>query len=155
MWKNAIFDKYTKFNAPPQVFVSLNEPNGLELWKRSHVLFCSQVVKWHFAARELFFFVLFNSFLVIQITGVKNFTNKNVSVTSPLSCISSPKIVVALHKPWAYTTTSGWLRGWSLFVLAGRVFSPVRILYWKKCEFDVHMEMSDTSTTEWRFVFSI
>ena len=128
MWKNAIFDKYTKFNAPPQVFVSLNEPNGLELWKRSHVLFCSQVVKWHFAARELFFFVLFNSFLVIQITGVRNFTNKNVSVTNPLSCISPPKIVVALHKPWAYTTTSGWLRGWSLFVLAGRVFSPVRIL---------------------------
>ena len=155
MWKNAIFDKYTKFNAPPQVFVSLNEPNGLELWKRSHVLFCSQVVKWHFAARELFFFVLFNSFLVIQITGVRNFTNKNVSVTSPLSCISSPKIVVALHKPWAYTPTSGWLRGWSLFVLAGWVFSPVRILYWKKCEFDVHMEISDTSTTEWKFVFSI
>ena len=59
MWKNAIFDKYTKFNAPPQVFVSLNEPNGLLYFVVLFgVLFCSQVVKWHFAARELLFFCL-------------------------------------------------------------------------------------------------
>ena len=69
--------------------------------------------------------------VILQMTGVKNFTNKNVSVTSPLSCISPPKIVVTLHKPWAYTTTSCWLRGWSLFVLAGRFVSPERIIYWK------------------------
>ena len=33
MWRNAIFNKSTELNAPPQIFLilSLNEANGLEL----------------------------------------------------------------------------------------------------------------------------
>ena len=30
MWRNVIFNKSTELNAPPQVFLSLNEANGLE-----------------------------------------------------------------------------------------------------------------------------
>ena len=30
MWRNVIFDKSTELNAPPQVFLSLNEASGLE-----------------------------------------------------------------------------------------------------------------------------
>ena len=39
MWRSVIFNKSTEINAPPQVFLSLNEDNGPELWKRSRVLF--------------------------------------------------------------------------------------------------------------------
>ena len=91
MRRNVTFKKSTELNAPPQVFLSLNEANGLELWKRSRVLFCSQAVTWHFAARALFFFCYIPfRFLEIQMTGVKNFTNKNVSVTSPLPLLYKP-----------------------------------------------------------------
>ena len=31
MWRNVIFNKSTELNALPQVFLSLNEANGLEL----------------------------------------------------------------------------------------------------------------------------
>ena len=142
MWRNVIFNKFTELNALPQVFLSLNEANGLELWKRSRVLFCSQIVKWHLAARELLFCLIPYLFLEIQITG-------------PFSCANSPKIVVTLQKPWAYTIKSGWLRGLSLFVLAGRFLSPVRILYWKKCEFKAHMETCGTRLHSKNLFFNI
>ena len=140
MWRNVIFNKSTELNALPQVFLSLNEANGLELWKRSRVLFCSQIVKWHLAARELFFCLIPYLFLEIQITG-------------PFSCANSTKIGVTLHKPWAYTIKSGWLRGLSLFVLAGRFRSPARILSWRKCEFKAHIETCGTSTAQQKFGF--
>ena len=31
MWRNVIFNKSTKINAPPQVFLSLNETNDSEM----------------------------------------------------------------------------------------------------------------------------
>ena len=31
MWRNVISNKSTELNAPPQVFLSLNKANGLEL----------------------------------------------------------------------------------------------------------------------------
>ena len=37
------FKKSTEIKAPPEMFLSLNEANGLELWKTSRVLFA---VKW-------------------------------------------------------------------------------------------------------------
>ena len=39
---------------------------------------CCQVVKWHFAARALFFYLIPVLFLETQITGVKNFRRKKV-----------------------------------------------------------------------------
>ena len=39
MGKSVIFNKSTKINAPPKVFLKLNEANGPELWKTSLVLF--------------------------------------------------------------------------------------------------------------------
>ena len=39
MWRRVIFNKSTEINAPPQMFLNLNEANGPELSKRSRVLF--------------------------------------------------------------------------------------------------------------------
>ena len=39
MWRSVIFDQSTEINAPPQVFLSLNEVSGPELWKTSCILF--------------------------------------------------------------------------------------------------------------------
>ena len=39
MWRSVIFNKSTEINAPPQVFLSLNEANGTELRKTPRVLF--------------------------------------------------------------------------------------------------------------------
>ena len=64
---------------------------------------CSQVIKWHFAARALFFCLIPFLFLEIQITGAKNFTNKNVSASSPQKllwlCIS-PGLTQPLVVDW-------------------------------------------------------
>ena len=39
MRRSVTFNKSTEINTPPQVFLSLNEANGLELRKTSRVLF--------------------------------------------------------------------------------------------------------------------
>ena len=39
MHRSVTFNKSNEINAPPQVFLSLNEANGLELRKTSRVLF--------------------------------------------------------------------------------------------------------------------
>ena len=145
MWRSVIFNKSTELNASPQVFLSLNKANGLDLWKRPRVLFALKQSNGILLQEHCLLCLIPFLFLEIQIAGVKNFRNKNVSITSPLPCISPPKIVATVHKPWTYRTTRGWLRGWSLFIIAGRFVSPVRILYWKKCKFKV--EMCDTRTT--------
>ena len=42
MWKSVISNKSSEINAPPQVFSSLIEINGPELWKTSRVLFAAK-----------------------------------------------------------------------------------------------------------------
>ena len=39
MWRSVVLSKSTKIYAPPQVFLSLNEGSGSELWKLSRLLF--------------------------------------------------------------------------------------------------------------------
>ena len=39
MWRSVIFNKSIEINAPPQMYLSLNEANGAELLKTSRVLF--------------------------------------------------------------------------------------------------------------------
>ena len=39
MWRSVIFNKSTETNAPAQVYLSLHEVNGPELWKTPRVLF--------------------------------------------------------------------------------------------------------------------
>ena len=92
--------------------------------KKNHVFCLLSSNKMAFYCKSIAFFCLISFlFLEIQITGAKNFTNKNDSITSPLSCISPPKIILTLHKPWTYTTTGGWLRGWPIFLLASKFVS--------------------------------
>ena len=61
MHRSVTFNKSTEINAPPQVFLSLNEANGPELWKKTSYFIYCQVVKWHFAARVLHFLSYFIS----------------------------------------------------------------------------------------------
>lgn len=42
MWKSVISNKSSEINAAPQVFPSLIEINGPELWKKSRVLFAAK-----------------------------------------------------------------------------------------------------------------
>ena len=39
MHRSVTFNKSTEINAPPQVFLSLNEATGPELWKTPRVVF--------------------------------------------------------------------------------------------------------------------
>ena len=72
----------------------------------------------------------------------KCFCNK----TRPPSRINPPKIVVTLRKPRLYTTTRGWLKGWSLFVLAGNFFFPL---------YEYYIEKNVNSKCIWRRVIPV
>ena len=39
MWRRVIFNKFTKINASPQLFLSLDEAKGAKLSKTSYVMF--------------------------------------------------------------------------------------------------------------------
>ena len=108
MWRSVISDKSTEINAPPQVFLSLKEANGPELWKTSRFV-CCQIIKWHFAARALLFFVLFySSFLRYKYHVWKTPDTKVVSYIWP-SCISPPKMIATLYRPWQFHGIYGFL----------------------------------------------
>ena len=102
---------------------------------------CNNCILLHFVFCSIPFLVFKIQITVVQKSTKKCFCNK------PHSCKSPPKMVATgpglifgvlryaltleLSKVCIYLTR-GWLRGWYLFILAGKFVSPVQILYWKK-----------------------